>query len=84
MKTVGVATLKSGLSRYLKTVQGGTELVVTAHRHAVAKLVPYAVAAGVGIRPPLQPGNQLSKLKGIQPLKPCDPLGVLLEDRARR
>jgi prevent-host-death family protein len=84
MKTVSVATLKSELSRYLRTVRAGGEIIVTTHDHAVAKLVPYTVNAGITIRPPRLPSERLRGIKNVQTLKPCDPLIGLLEDRARR
>ena len=84
MKTVSVAALKSELSRYLRTVRGGSEIIVTTHDHAVAKLVPYTVNAGTTIRPPRLPREHLRGIKSVQTLKPCDPLVGLLEDRARR
>jgi prevent-host-death family protein len=40
MKTIGVAQLKTHLSRYLDQVKGGTEVVVTERGVPVAKLVP--------------------------------------------
>jgi prevent-host-death family protein len=40
MKTIGVAELKTHLSRYLDQVKGGAEVVVTERGVPVAKLVP--------------------------------------------
>ena len=40
MDTVNIATLKEKLSYYLKLVQRGQEIVVTSHRHQVARIVP--------------------------------------------
>ncbi len=40
MKTIGVAQLKTHLSRYLDQVKGGTEVVVTERGVPVTKLVP--------------------------------------------
>jgi prevent-host-death family protein len=40
MTGVGIRALKTQLSRYLKRVQGGERLVVTAHGKAVAVLSP--------------------------------------------
>ena len=84
METVSVATLKSELSRYLRTVRAGNEVVVTAHDHAVAKLVPYPASERTAIRPPRVASERLRAIKGIPPLKPCDPLVGLLEDRRQR
>jgi prevent-host-death family protein len=40
MSHVGVRELKNQLSRYLKRVQEGEEIVVTDHGRSVAKIVP--------------------------------------------
>lgn len=40
MSQVGVRELKNGLSRYLKRVQKGEEIVVTERGRSVARLVP--------------------------------------------
>jgi prevent-host-death family protein len=84
MMTVSVAALKSELSRYLRSVRAGNEVVVTAHDHAVAKLVPYADSKQINIRAPRVTAGRLRAIKGVTPLKPCDPLAGLLEDRQRR
>ena len=43
MTAVGIRALKTQLSRYLKRVQGGERLVVTAHGKAVAVISPPSV-----------------------------------------
>ena len=40
MPHVGIRELKNQLSRYLKRVQNGEEIVVTEHGHSVARLLP--------------------------------------------
>lgn len=40
MSHVGVRELKNGLSRYLKRVQGGEEIIVTERGRSVARIVP--------------------------------------------
>ena len=40
MSQVGVRELKNRLSRYLKQVQGGEEIVVTERGRSVARIVP--------------------------------------------
>jgi prevent-host-death family protein len=45
MAAVGIRALKTQLSRYLKRVQGGERLVVTAHGKAVAVLSPPSATA---------------------------------------
>jgi len=45
MSHVGVRELKNQLSRYLKRVQEGEEIVVTDHGRSVAKIVPVTNSA---------------------------------------
>lgn len=52
MSHVGVRELKNQLSRYLKRVQDGEEIVVTDHGRSVAKIVP---AKSSGLRRRLEP-----------------------------
>ncbi|MGH7900072.1 MAG: type II toxin-antitoxin system Phd/YefM family antitoxin [Candidatus Binatia bacterium] len=40
MKTAAVARLKAELSRYLRLVKSGEEILVTEHRIPIARLVP--------------------------------------------
>ena len=83
MESVSVATLKSNLSRYLAAVKKGKEIVVTSHRHAIARIVPAEQAADdLKIIPAKKPVSSLKKIKGIK--LSFDPVEVLLEDRRRR
>jgi prevent-host-death family protein len=84
MKTVNVAVLKNDLSRYLRAVGEGEEVVVTSHSHAVAKLVPYAASSGLSVRPPTSATPRWKSVTGVKPRKDVDPVTLLLEDRARR
>jgi prevent-host-death family protein len=43
MSEVGVRELKNRLSRYLKRVQAGEEVIVTEHGRTIARLVPVKV-----------------------------------------
>lgn len=83
MESVSVATLKSNLSGYLDAVKNGKEIIVTSHRHPIARLVPIKnPIAHLDIIPARKPISSLKKIKGIS-LK-FDPLDFLLEDRRRR
>lgn len=84
MTTVSVANLKTELSRYLRTVRDGEEVVVASHNHPVAKLVPYQETNGAGIRRPQQPMSRLKSVNGVEPLRTVDPVRLLVEDRSRR
>lgn len=84
MKTVAVAELKTKLSGYLRRVQKGEEVVITSHRHPVARLVPYERLGRLRFVPPTRPLADWNKVKGVKPSKPVDPVALLLEDRAKR
>ena len=45
MPHVGVRELKNRLSRYLKRVQGGEEIVVTERGQSVARIVPVHISS---------------------------------------
>ncbi|HET7057616.1 MAG TPA: type II toxin-antitoxin system prevent-host-death family antitoxin [Nitrospiraceae bacterium] len=58
MSEVGVRELKNRLSRYLKRVQAGEEVIVTEHGRTIARLVPVKVPAiQEALRPLLQDGH---------------------------
>jgi len=83
MKFVSVATLKKNLSLYLATVKKGQELIITSHRHPVARLLPVEKAPrDLKIIPAKKPASSLRKIKGMN-LK-VDLLAELLADRRRR
>jgi len=83
METVSVATLKSNLSGYLAAVKKGKELIITSHRHPVARLLPVQKKTDdLKIIPAKKPVSSLKKIKGLN-LK-VDLLTELLADRRRR
>ena len=77
--TTGIRELKDGLSRYMRRVEAGERISVTAHGRVVAEIVPPAavsrtaqrsrfdelVAAGV-IRPPVEAGHPLEDWPDIR------------------
>lgn len=83
MKSVSVAQLKSKLSQYLGEVKKGKEIVVTSHRHSIARIVPMENAADdLRIIPAKKPASALKKIKGLN--LDIDLLADLLADRRRR
>jgi prevent-host-death family protein len=83
MESVGVATLKSHLSRYLAAVKKSKEIIITSHRHPVARLSPLKkTAADLNIIPAKRPVSTLKKIKGLN--LDVDLLADLLADRRRR
>jgi prevent-host-death family protein len=83
MTTVNVATLKEKLSYYLGLVRKGQEIVVTSHRHRVARILPPS-APDAQVAEPSRPVKDLRKIKGIKPRRAVSAVKTLLEDRRRR
>lgn len=83
MNIVSVAVLKEKLSYYLSLVKSGEEVVVTSHRHRVARILP-ASASSAEIIEPTRPVRDLQKLKGIKPKRSVSSVKSLLDDRQRR
>lgn len=83
MNIVNVAILKEKLSYYLNLVKSGEEVVVTSHRHRVARILP-ASAPSAEIAEPIRPVKDLRKIKGIKPRRTASAVKSLLDDRRRR
>jgi len=83
MNTVNVATLKEKLSYYLGLVKKGQEVVVTSHRHLVARIVP-SDAPTARILEPTRPVKDLLKIKGVKRRRSVSAVETLLSDRRRR
>ncbi len=83
MISVNVATLKEKLSYYLRLVKRGGEVVVTSHRHRVARILPVSVPDSQPIEPS-RPVKDLLKLQGVKPRRSVSAVRTLLEDRQRR
>jgi len=83
MTIVNVATLKEKLSYYLGLVKAGQEVVVTSHRHRVARIVPPSTSSAE-ITKPSRPVKDLKKIKGIKRRRSMSAMQTLLEDRRRR
>jgi prevent-host-death family protein len=84
MRSISVAILKNNLSRYLAAVRRGEEIVITSHRHPVARLVPAqkALLDDLKIIPAKKPISSLKRIKGMD--LQVDLLAELLADRRRR
>jgi prevent-host-death family protein len=83
MTTVNVAILKEKLSYYLGLVKRGEEVVVTSHRHPVARILPSA-APTARIIEPTRPVKDLSKVKGLRRRRSVSAVDILIADRRRR
>jgi antitoxin (DNA-binding transcriptional repressor) of toxin-antitoxin stability system len=83
MNVVNVAILKEKLSYYLGLVKSGEEVIVTSHRHQVARILP-VTAPTAEIVEPTRPVKDLRKLKGIKPRRSLSGVKSLLADRRRR
>lgn len=83
MQTISVSTLKSNLSGYLAAVKNGKEIVVTSHRHSIARILPMEEnAEDLQIIPARKPISSLKKIKGLK--LDVDLVADLLADRRRR
>jgi prevent-host-death family protein len=82
MTIVNVATLKEKLSYYLGLVKEGQEVVVTSHRHRVARILPPTTPSAEYTKPS-RSVKDLKKIKGIK-RRPISAVQTLLEDRRRR
>lgn len=82
MNTVNVATLKEKLSYYLKLVKRGQEVVVTSHRHRVARILPVSAPESLPTEPS-RPVRDLQKLRGVKVGRSVSAVRTLLEDRQR-
>jgi len=83
MNIVNVAILKEKLSYYLNLVKSGEEVVVTSHRHRVARILP-ATAPSAEIVGPSRPVKDLRKVKGVKLRIPASGVKSLMDDRRRR
>ena len=83
MTTVNVATLKEKLSYYLSLAKKGEEIVVTSHRHPVARILS-SLGPDAQVTEPSRPVRDLKKIKGIRSHRPISAVRTLLEDRRRR
>lgn len=83
MNIVNVATLKEKLSYYLGLVKEGQEIVVTSHRHRVARILPPSTPSAE-VTKPSRPVKDLKKLKGIKRRRSMSAVQRLLDDRRRR
>jgi len=83
MQLVSVAQLKSKLSHYLAAVRNGKEIVVTSHRHSIARILPMEKnAADLQIIPAKKPVSSLKNVKGVK--LNVDLVADLLADRRWR
>jgi antitoxin (DNA-binding transcriptional repressor) of toxin-antitoxin stability system len=83
MLTVNVATLKEKLSHFLKLVEGGQEVVITAYRQKVARILPMT-ASTAEPDPAVRPVADLLKVKGIRRRQNISGVEALMEDRRTR
>jgi antitoxin (DNA-binding transcriptional repressor) of toxin-antitoxin stability system len=83
MNIVNVAILKEKLSYYLSLVKSGEEVVVTSHRHQVARILP-VTAPSAEIIEPTRPVKDLRKVKGVKLRRTASGVKSLVDDRRRR
>ena len=90
MTSTGIRELKDNLSRYVRRIEAGERIAITAHGRVVAELGPPAAAtrpAGRSryeglVRPPVEPGNPLADWPDLQ--LPAGTAAALIEaDRGK-
>ena len=83
MNIVNVAILKEKLSYYLNLVKSGEEVVVTSHRHQVARILPVTAPAAEIIEP-TRPVKDLRKIKGVKLRRTVSGVKSFVDDRRHR
>ena len=95
MTSTGIRELKDNLSRYVRRIEAGERIAITAHGRVVAELGPPAEASGRAgrsryddlvaeglVRPPVEPGNPLADWPDLQ--LPAGTAAALIEaDRGK-
>ncbi|TMA85407.1 MAG: hypothetical protein E6J74_33065 [Deltaproteobacteria bacterium] len=71
------------MSYYLGLVRQGQEIVVTSHRHRVARILPPS-APDAQITGPSRPVKDLKKIRGIKSRRSVSGVQTLLADRRHR
>ncbi|MBI2346162.1 MAG: type II toxin-antitoxin system prevent-host-death family antitoxin [Deltaproteobacteria bacterium] len=86
MSKVKVGELRNHLSKYLKKVRRGAEVVITDRETPIGKLVPYSAIEEepFEVMPPEDGYEGLAKLEFPPILCPVDIVELLLADRRRR
>jgi len=83
MTTVNTATLKQKLSHYLGLARQGKEVLVTSHKHVIARIL--ADDGETGRLPLVQPTRPASELKEIGGFGlDTDPVKQLIQERKKR
>ena len=85
MKRVKIAELKDQLSRHLREVERGAEVVVTDRERPIARIVPVSRAgAPVVVIPPSRPFSSLRRKRYAPAGWRVSSTDLLLEERQRR
>ena len=85
MRSVGIAELRSKLSRYLRDVQRGDTLLVLDRDTPIARLTSFDAGKDMAISPPLSTRIAVGKLKmPVCPPVHVDVVELLLADRRSR
>jgi prevent-host-death family protein len=84
MKRVGIAEFKDQLSRHLRAVEAGEEVVVTDHERPIARVIPVGDERRVVIRPALRPFSEVRDRVYAPANWGIDSTTLLLEERQAR
>jgi len=85
MRSVGIAELRSQLSRYLRDVQRGESVLVVDRETPIARLTPFEAGDDFAISPPVLAKIPVGKLEmPVCPPVHVDVVELLLADRRSR
>ena len=84
MRRVGVAELKDQLSKHLRAVEAGEEMLVTDRERPIARIIPVEGPARVTIRPARVPFASVRDRRFRPANWPVDAVALLLEERQGR
>ena len=86
--SVSVAILKAELSKYLRLVEAGNEVVVLYHNAAIAKIVPFSGRHDIPLESvkASRDFSEIAKIKAPKrhPSAKADSLSLLLQERGDR
>jgi prevent-host-death family protein len=73
MTTAGIRELKNNLSHYVRRIEAGERIAITAHGRIVAELVPAGATSGAGRR------SRFDELVAAGVIRPAHEAGVPLD-----
>lgn len=83
--TVNIAKLKNDLSKYLRLVKGGQEIIVTDHKMAIAKVIPFPTGEQIELISPTEDLSLMYMLSKKAPIMgEWSAVEMLIQERRKR